>query len=365
MRQILTISLFIAAVFVLVFVGNAHNGGHIDPGPPAITSVWPNPATGSASAQEFTIYGSNFVFDCNVTLRTGSSTYTNRPISSFSGMALTINPNFTTTTASWTVEVVNPDGRTSGEYTFTVNAPSSPAFGTLIGSFNEIPAYSNGSINNDSGDYNSDAGTNTGLKWQCVEYVNRYYYVHYGLNIRIPGQNANQYFPNASARGLIGIPNGSGMAVQVGDILCFEGGSAGHVAIVRDVSSSQITVIQQNVAQDNRDEYYTYSLSVSGGTYTVDGSRLGAAYYCQGWLRKSPTQPPSQPQTIGSLLMVARTFSFTMPTQAGVTYVTEFKVLLSDPGWTAFQTNTGNGNQMSFTDSVTAGMSRYYRSRVQ
>ena len=163
-------------------------------------------------------------------------------------------------------------------------------FGTENGSFNGVDAYSNGSVGYDSGTYNTSAGLNTGLEWQCVEYVNRYYYLIYGMNIRIPSQNANEYYPNASSRGLLSFPNNGTTPPQVGDILCFAGGStgAGHNAIVRAVSSTQVTVIQQNVAEDSRDINYTYSLSVSGGTYFVDGTRLGASYYCQGWLR-SPT----------------------------------------------------------------------------
>src|SRR5206468_2438858 len=91
---------------------------------PSITSVSPNPVTGSNSAQPFTINGSGFVSGCNVTLRTGASTYANRTQSSFSSTAITINPNFTTTEATWTVEVINPNGQSSGQFTFTVQAPA-------------------------------------------------------------------------------------------------------------------------------------------------------------------------------------------------------------------------------------------------
>ena len=98
---------------------------------PLISSVSPNPVTGSDNAQPFTIYGSNFVSGCNVTLRTGSQTYANRPISSFSSTAITINPVFGTLAATWTVEVVNPDGKSSGQYTFTVKAPVTPLISSV------------------------------------------------------------------------------------------------------------------------------------------------------------------------------------------------------------------------------------------
>src|ERR1035441_7766421 len=91
---------------------------------PSITSVSPNPVTGSSSTQPFTIYGNNFVSGCNVTLQTGGVSYPNRTIGSFSSTAITINPNFTTTAATWTVQVINPSGQASAQYSFTVNAPA-------------------------------------------------------------------------------------------------------------------------------------------------------------------------------------------------------------------------------------------------
>ena len=163
--------------------------------------------------------------------------------------------------------------------------PTTPIFGTMIGTFNGVPAYSNGSVDSVSNEYNSLAGINTGMEWQCVEYVNRYYYVIYGLNIRIAGQNANQYYDNPSSRGLVSYANGGIATPQVGDILCFSGGPAGHVAIVRNVGATSVTVIQQNVRENSDDTDYTYPLSVSNGTFTIDGTKLGTGYSCQGWLR--------------------------------------------------------------------------------
>ena len=94
------------------------------PTAPSITSVSPVSPVGTNSAQPFTINGANFVAGCNVTLRTGLSTYANRTQSSFSTAAITINPNFTTAAATWTVEVINPNGQSSGQFNFTVQAPS-------------------------------------------------------------------------------------------------------------------------------------------------------------------------------------------------------------------------------------------------
>jgi GH25 family lysozyme M1 (1,4-beta-N-acetylmuramidase) len=106
--------------------------------------------------------------------------------------------------------------------------------------------------------------------------------------------NADHYYPNASAAGLTSYSNGNSNSPQIGDILCFSGGGYGHVAIIRNVGTNQVTVIQQNVSENTNDANYSYPMTVSNGIYTIDGSRLGSTYNCQGWLRKSSsTQLPN------------------------------------------------------------------------
>jgi hypothetical protein len=172
-------------------------------------------------------------------------------------------------------------------------------FGTPIGSFNSVIAYSNGTGTFDSMIHNNSGGVRTGLEWQCVEYINRYYDVIYGVNILSPAGNASAYFNSAVQRGLTSYPNGGTTIPQVGDILCFSGGApsggqpgAGHAAIIRSVSASSVTVIQQNVKETSADANFTYPMSNNGGRYLVDGSRLGRSYACQGWLRVPNATPP-------------------------------------------------------------------------
>ena len=166
-------------------------------------------------------------------------------------------------------------------------------FGTELGSYNNVKAYSNGSVGYVSNTYNTASGINTGMKWQCVEYVNRYYYDRFQMDIRVAGHNATNYYPNASQHGLTPFPNNGTTSPQVGDLLCFSDGSAptdyGHVAIVREVNSNSLKVIQQNVTQSASDANYTISMSVSGGHYNVSGSSIGSDFICQGWLRKPTT----------------------------------------------------------------------------
>ena len=110
-------------------------------------------------------------------------------------------------------------------------------FGAVLGSFNGVTSYSNGSVGYVSNQYNYIGSTNTGMKWQCVEYVNRYYYSIYGLDLKSTGiyGNANHYFSNATSAGLNAYSNGSTTPPQVGDIICSNGGIYGHVGIIREV----------------------------------------------------------------------------------------------------------------------------------
>ncbi|MBV6513941.1 MAG: hypothetical protein FMNOHCHN_03524 [Ignavibacteriaceae bacterium] len=157
-------------------------------------------------------------------------------------------------------------------------------YGTEVGEYNGVKAYSNGSTSYVSDSYNTYNGTNTGMKWQCVEYVNRYYAAVYSMNIRIIGHDAEDYYPNAAARGLVQKPNGGTLAPQPGDILCSDGGQWGHIAIIREVGNGFIKVIQQNWSNNSNDNSKTLNYSVQNGNHTISG--FSTSYPIQGWLSR-------------------------------------------------------------------------------
>jgi CHAP domain len=155
-------------------------------------------------------------------------------------------------------------------------------YGSFYGSSNGVNVYSNGSNPlYGSDDYNTVNGYNTGMKWQCVEFVNRYYLQVYGTKIRIAGQHAYQYFGNASQRGLKAYANNGSTSPQVGDILCLSGNTYGHVAIITAVTSTYIEVAQQNVGKLS---HLNFRFAKSGNN--ILASALGSGYSIQGWLRK-------------------------------------------------------------------------------
>lgn len=159
------------------------------------------------------------------------------------------------------------------------------SYGTSVGSFDGVDAYSNGSNTHVSGAYSC-----CGMEWQCVEYVNRYYVQRLGhTNLKGTG-HARSYFATASSKGLVAFANESTTPPAVGDMLVSEGrpGSEsakyGHIALVREVGPSYVKVIHQNWANDSSDNEKTLSMSVSGGSYTVSG--FSQSYPVTGWLRR-------------------------------------------------------------------------------
>lgn len=163
-------------------------------------------------------------------------------------------------------------------------------FGTNLGNFNGVTCYSNGTTGYFCNNcYNYYNGTNTGITWQCVEFVNRYYAQIYNMAIRNPSANANNYFSTASARGLTSFANGTNTRPQIGDIICSDGGTYGHIAIIRNVSSNNdyVDIIQQNWYNNSNDLSMRVNMTYSNGNYII--SNIGTSYPVQGWLRKPTT----------------------------------------------------------------------------
>lgn len=167
----------------------------------------------------------------------------------------------------------------------TMISQSEVPVGTIIDEYKGIAVYSNGT------NYMSSHGLNYssddyyyGYKWQCVEYVKRFYYEIYGHKMPDGAGNA-KYFYNPmldqgelnKQRGLTQYNNGGDEKPRTGDLLVFADGAYGHVAIISDVGQGWLEVIQQN-SEFPREKY---DLITESGNYTIVGEREPA-----GWLRK-------------------------------------------------------------------------------
>ena len=148
--------------------------------------------------------------------------------------------------------------------------------GKFVGDFNGVTAYSNGACNYNA--THTPTYIETGIEWECVEYVNRYYLEYYGIDIRGEWKgHAKDYYKTAEQRGLESYINGGSEPPRAGDIIVSEYGYYGHVAIVRQVEVDKIYVIQQNWCQNEGDNKFrlkrngNYISSFGGGNYSVKG----------------------------------------------------------------------------------------------
>ena len=162
-----------------------------------------------------------------------------------------------------------------------------PKVGQVIDNFNGVPVFYNGHISNVIGRHVSSDGYNFGLKYQCVEFVKRYYYLIYDHKMPNSYGHAKDFFDISinhgdynRSRGLIQFRNAYDMSPQIGDILVYDAGEMslyGHIAIISKVEDDYIEVVQQNWGEKSRqilplvkyDKYFTI-----------------ADYDVLGWLRK-------------------------------------------------------------------------------
>jgi surface antigen len=162
---------------------------------------------------------------------------------------------------------------------------NSLTIGDSLDSFNGVIVYNNGMDypKSHGKHYNKDSSFYYGKKWQCVEYIKRYYFDY--LHFEMPNGmgNAKDFFDSSvkhgelnKQRGLLQFTNDNTELPKVNDILIF-GGKYGHVAIVSAVSEKEIEVIQQNIYMTPREKF---SLSFENGKYSVGKKRKP-----NGWLR--------------------------------------------------------------------------------
>lgn len=162
------------------------------------------------------------------------------------------------------------------------------SFGYALGSYNGVVAYSNyGNELTTKWGTNSVNGYITGYKWHCVEFVNRYFWLKRGK--KISGGNANTYYGNAAVKGLKRAANGGMNPPMPGNIICSNGGSYGHCAIVSEVSlvnGGYVKTIQQNWTNSAADAAKKLPLSVTKKNgvsyYSVGG--FNSTYPVVGWM---------------------------------------------------------------------------------
>jgi len=168
-------------------------------------------------------------------------------------------------------------------------------WGTPIGTCQTSPETSAvAAFSNGKWEWYPDRLSGYGKKWQCVEYVNRFYGEVYQL--KIEGGDARYYFERATLKGLLAFPNGGAVPPQPGDIICSQGPPYGHVAVVRCVGPEGVHIIQQNWFNDERDLDMVLPLKAEGGGYWLGG--FGPQHPVQGWLRPPQAAVPADQRVV-------------------------------------------------------------------
>ncbi len=157
--------------------------------------------------------------------------------------------------------------------------------GKVLDSYRGVPVYSNGLLFFRSyGKNYAPDGYYYGQKWQCVEFIKRFY--HDAKQHKMPDVmgHAKSFFDETAPdgrlnarRGLIQYRNGSTERPHPDDLLVFTDTKYGHVGIVTEAGDSTVEIIQQNILGHTRQKL---SLTSSNGHYFITAPRRPAA-----WLR--------------------------------------------------------------------------------
>lgn len=167
---------------------------------------------------------------------------------------------------------------------------SSGKVGRVIDNFNGVDIYFNGNVSNIQGRSVTADGYNLGLRYQCVEFVKRFYYEYYNHKMPDSYGNAKDFYSYAiedgqinPARDLRQFSNPSKSRPKTGDLLIFGPtpyNKFGHVGIISKVENDRIQIAQQNPGKNNPSRQW-FPLEKKGSEHFINHQ------YVLGWLRKS------------------------------------------------------------------------------
>jgi hypothetical protein len=161
------------------------------------------------------------------------------------------------------------------------------AVGDVVDAWRGVPVRANGwPYDRSHGRHVGPDGYYYGRMWQCVEFIKRFYYDHFGHAFPDGMGHAKSFFdpevPHGgwnARRGLRQFVNGAGERPQLDDLVVWTQGTYGHVAVVSKVGGDYVEVVQQNVREGSR-----LRLHLAG---EAEGYRMGGEHGPAGFLRRA------------------------------------------------------------------------------
>lgn len=165
-----------------------------------------------------------------------------------------------------------------------------PETGEEIDGYNGVIVYYNGLTGKHISERHTIEGYNLGLKYQCVEFVKRYYYER--LDHKMPdsyGHAKDFFLPSVgdgqmnTQRNLIQFSNPSISPPQEEDLLVLKPTAInqfGHVGIISSASSEEIEMISQNTTVFGNTRESFQVKQNADGLWHIENDRI------LGWLRK-------------------------------------------------------------------------------
>lgn len=160
--------------------------------------------------------------------------------------------------------------------------------GEPIDTLNNVVVYYNGSTGNVLERNTTRDGYNLGLKYQCVEFVKRYFYEVHNHKMPDASGHAVSFFDKHlrdgninDKRELVQYKN-PGTKPKVGDLIVMDKtlfNRYGHVAIVSEVTGKDIEIIQQNPGSYAESRVRIPMFQIENANWFVDNKRV------LGWLR--------------------------------------------------------------------------------
>ncbi len=186
-------------------------------------------------------------------------------------------------------------------------------------------------------------GVDVGLKWQCVELPGRLYTIKGWRSGHFP--NANQIYPSASSYGLTAHANGSGYVPVPGDMVTWDVGTVGHVAVVDYVDSTKVHIVEQNFSSTCKK---TMTRSGTNGSHVERDDGWGYGQ-CQGFVHSPKNGSTGD---VDGAQMTAENYPDGTVLSPGRTFTKTFTI--KNTGTTTWVANGVNGYTLNHTGDVPA-----------